>query len=66
MSHDDKTKDSATITADAIDAAVGANTGSSQSETTPRSRASEERRRRRREFEPTRADIHHHLSLIHI
>lgn len=60
MSHDDKTKDSATITADTTDAAADANTGSSQSETTPTSRASEERRRRRREFEPTRADIHHH------
>lgn len=61
MSRADSGKDAAKIAAGMPATPGDAGADPSQSGVTPGTRTSEERRRRRREFEPTRADIHHHL-----
>lgn len=54
-------EDAAKVGAGVPTVSGGSGADPSESKVTPGSKTSEERRRRRREFEPTRADIHHHL-----
>ncbi|MFD5868348.1 glycoside hydrolase family 65 protein [Corynebacterium sp. NPDC060344] len=61
MSREDSGKGAAQIAAGMPATADVPGADPSASGVAPGSRTSEERRRKRREFEPTRADIHHHL-----
>src|SRR5690606_32658652 len=54
-------EDAAKVGAGVPTVSGGSGADPSESKVTPGSKTSEERRRRRREYEPTRADIHHHL-----